>query len=204
MKQHQKLWFYFFLFFTTLSCQKKDVVSPNTEKEFTLEQQSAHSALEPTINNGLSPATDDICLINIQGAWLLHNVLDLQGNTSIPHMTYGPLPDSLLFSFEDLHLDWTPSTGYYRLDFTPTTVQECYHAMYKINCEQRFLDITNLYCSSPTPPSSRCSPPSSFRFKIIRLGANQMILESRSLGWSTTNLFPTPKQYIQRFIFHKL
>ena len=75
--------------------------------------------------------------------------------------------------------------------------------MYKVNCTARLLDIGQLYCSDPSPAAARCGPPQYGRFKIIRLSANTIILDSYEAGWSTVDYYPIPLESVQRFVFER-
>lgn len=201
-----------FLVFMAISCQQNEVLSPTTNStpsipnnDNSITEATRASSLSDltTINQNPTPA-DGICQIRLQGTWVLSEVLDNAGNTTTCDMIYTHLPDTLKFTLEDeIRLDWVDATGFHLLDYTPNDSHECYHGMYKVNCTARLLDIGQLYCSDPSPLAARCGPPQYGRFKIVRLSANTIILDSYEMGWSMVDYYPIPLEGVQRFVFER-
>lgn len=202
-----------FLVLMAISCQHSEVLSPNNsniiptvlDDDTPISQTNltpSHSDLGSV--NQKPSAADGTCQIRLQGTWVLSGVLDDAGNTTTCDMIYAHLPDTLQFTHEDnIRLEWLDVTGFHLLDHTPNTPHECYHAMYKVNCSDYLLDIGQLYCSDPSPIAARCGPPQYGRFKIVRLSANTLILDSYQVGWSAVDYYTIPVEYVQRFVFEK-
>lgn len=205
----------FFLLFMAISCQQDEILSPSSSSSDNtpsitnnnnpiaqVDIATSHSDLS-TIN-GKAGIANGSCQLRLQGTWVLSEVLDDAGNTTVCDMIYAHLPDTLKFTYEDeIRLDWVDATGFHLLDYTPTVPHECYHGMYKVNCSDYLLDIGALYCSDPSPAAGRCGPPQYGRFKIIRLSANMLILDSYEAGWSPVDYYPIPTEGVQRFVFER-
>ncbi|BDS11114.1 hypothetical protein [Aureispira anguillae] len=193
------------ILFTLISCQPNEILTPKNDDSPTIDQAPLHSKLALTTTDGLSQIAeeDNLCHLKLQGTWLVSSILDAQGNPTTPNMLYLYLPDSLRFTQEKIRLDWVDPTGFNLLDYTPNTPHECYHAMYKVNCQTRFLDIGQLYCSTPVPPSARCGGPQYSRLKIVSLKSDEIILDSYAVGWDAQSYSPIPVEYVQRFVFQK-
>lgn len=196
-----------------ISCQQNEVLAPinsnNTPTTTTNNSISqadvASSHLDLTTVNGKPNSAGGSCQLRLQGTWALSEVLDDQGNSTVCGMIYAHLPDTLHFTYEDeIRLDWVDATGFKLLDYTPNVSHECYHGMYKVNCSDYLLDIGALYCSDPSPAAGRCGPPQYGRFKITRLSNNTLILDSYQAGWSPSDYYPIPSEYVQRYVFERL
>lgn len=197
-----------------ISCQHNEVLSPtvtdNTPIASDNDNTITQSSLAPNRSDLTSihqkpSAANGSCQLRLQGTWVLSEVLDDVGNVTTCDMIYAHLPNLLNFTYEDeIRLDWVDATGFHLLDYTPDEPHECYHAMYKVNCSDYLLDIGQLYCSDPSPLAARCGPPQYGRFKIVRLSANTLILDSYEAGWSTVDYYPIPAEYVQRFVFERL
>lgn len=205
-----------FLVLMAISCQHNEVLLPTNSTQTTTptttdDNDPIHQVVAVPHSSDLSnenqipTAANGTCQLRLQGTWVLSEVLDDAGNVTTCDMLYAHLPDSLHFTYENnIRLDWVDATGFNLLDYTPNTAHECYHGMYKVNCSDYLLDIGHLYCSDPSPLAARCGPPQFGRFKIIRLSANTLILDSYEAGWSAIDYYPIPLEDVQRFVFERL
>ena len=202
-----------FLVFMAISCQQNEVLSPissnntptvSTTNNSITQVDKASSHPDLTMSNGKPSSANGSCQLRLQGTWVLSDVLDDAGNSTVCSMIYAHLPDTLKFTYQDeIRIDWLDATGFQLLDYTPNTPHECYHGMYKVNCSNYLLDIAALYCSDPSPVAGRCGPPQYGRFKITRLSANTLILDSYEAGWSTSDYYPIPEEGVQRYVFER-
>jgi hypothetical protein len=202
-----------FLVLMAISCQHNEVLSPNNSNIIPTVLDDDN----PISQTNLTPSRSDLssinqkpslaestCQLRLQGTWVLLEVLDDAGNPTTCDMIYAHLPDTLKFTHEDnIRLEWLDATDFHLLDYTPNTPHECYHGMYKVNCTDYLLDVGQLYCSDPSPIAARCGPPQYGRFKIVRLSANTLVLDSYQAGWSTVDYYAIPIEYVQRFVFER-
>ena len=209
MKTEIKLLMFAFTFLLIFSCKKEEGVSPS---EFVTPDPEITSNITDRTNTPGVVLDHAICKTTLQGTWIKTGSFDHENNPLTFPSFFVYMSSTLHFTNELIELDWIDHVGFNMLDYTPSEAHDCYHAMYKINCDDRLIDIADLYCSMPTvsvpPPAGRCGPPQFQRFKIIKLTNDEVEFESVSASWNLEGLddsiYNIPDADIVRYVFQRV